>query len=172
MFDSPFHDPKADWRYQPASERQRARLNELGIPCGSVTKGQASDMLSAVQPPGIDEIEFLEFFGVSDAATLSQLDARKKIALIIADPDPENRIKWNNRPATLEQIALIQHFGGASPSDLTWCEADGIIKEKRRRRPQTTPTGLSPWVWIVIVVVAMILLLRSASVQNMLKEFY
>jgi hypothetical protein len=99
MFDSPIYDPKAAWRYQPASERQRIRLNELGIPCSAnVTKGEAANMISAVQVPGIEEIEFLEFFGISDAASLTQLHARRKIAIIIADP--ANRIKWTNRPAT------------------------------------------------------------------------
>src|SRR4051812_44121614 len=117
MFDSPIYDPQAAWRHQPATERQRNRLNDLGIPhSGNITKGEAANMISSVQAPKVDEIEFLEFFGVSDAASLRQLDARKKIATIIADPDPANKIKWINRPATPEQIALIQHFRGASPS--------------------------------------------------------
>lgn len=126
MFNSKIHDPKAAWRADPASDAQKVALKELGFRVSTaLTKGEAADLISAESDPDDDEIEFLSIFGVRDAASLNQLEARRAIARIVADPEDQKR--WEERPASKEQRDLIRHVEGSVPASLTMTDAETII---------------------------------------------
>lgn len=126
MFGNARYDPKASWRREPATEAQCGRLGDLGVnaPRG-LTKGEASDLISASIEPEPDEVEFLKFFGVKLPESATQLDARGKIIEIVGDP--KNKINWDARPASSAQKDIIRLVDGRVPRALTLVDADKII---------------------------------------------
>lgn len=126
VFDSKIHEPNARWRADPATDRQLKELATLGVPaCALLTKGEAADIISQHRPAELEDEEFLRFFGIKVPRDMTQYDAAQHIARIIADPD--NRQRWEARPATKFQRALIKHVEGSVPANLTEPEADKLI---------------------------------------------
>jgi hypothetical protein len=126
FFDSPLYDPHAPWRQEPATDRQRAALEKFGVDHHpEMTKGEAADLIGCHSTPDEEELEFLRFFRVPLCADASQYEARREIARIVAEP--ENRARWENRPASDEQHRLIEFVEGKVPDGLTATMAEALI---------------------------------------------
>jgi hypothetical protein len=127
MFGSALYDPEAPWRAEPATDAQYRHLSDLSVdaPRG-LTKGEASDMISAAVEPNPDEVEFLKFFGVTLPRLATQLDAKRRIADIVRDP--ANKLAWDARPATSEQKEIIRSVDGTVPRGITSVAADKLIR--------------------------------------------
>lgn len=133
MFGSALYDPEAPWRLEQATEAQYRHLTalDLNAPQG-LTKGEASDMISAAIEPDANEVEFLKFFGVILPPLATQLDAKRRIVDIVRDP--ANKLAWDARPATPEQKEIIRSVDGTVPRGITSAAADKLIKKLLGRR--------------------------------------
>lgn len=116
----------SDWRSDPATEAQKKRMREDGIKFSEkITKGEASDLIGSLLEPEDDQKEILKFFKAKNIAKMSQTDARKKIEEIFANPD--NKTKWDNRPASNEQKEIYNFFNITIPTNLSHKEAQKNI---------------------------------------------
>lgn len=90
----------ADWRHDPATEAQSAKLRELNVHApASLTKGEASDLISAHMEPDDEEMEILSYFKVRGRQKMSQLEARQTIAGLLSDP--ERAARWQQHKAAI-----------------------------------------------------------------------
>lgn len=116
----------SDWKNDPATEKQKKRLRDEGIPFRhGLTKGEASDLIGETEPAGAGDLEILRFFKVQKAFKFSQTEARKQVAALLSDP--ENRVKWENRPANKEQRDIYKFFSIPIPNRLKYKDAENCI---------------------------------------------
>jgi hypothetical protein len=120
-----------EWHFEPASERQLARLEREGLRGVTLTKGQASDLIGLSEPPDEADAEVLKFFGVPAASnqTMARAQARELLAL------KGNYERWQARPATSEQKAEIRFLGGKVPKALIATEAQRALHDLRDANP-------------------------------------
>lgn len=120
------------WFFDPVTDKQLRRLKENGttLPRGSLTKGQASDLIGLSEDPDDEDKEILKFFKVP-MRSLNQTTARYEVRKLFADP--EKKAAWDARPAELMQKEFLKHFGADIPKGLTKLEAQKIIAGLRTR---------------------------------------
>jgi hypothetical protein len=115
-----------DWRNDPATEAQKKRMHEDGIKFSKeITKGEASDLIGSLLPPGEEQDEVLKFFKVKGISQLSQTSAQQKIDEIFNNPD--NDVKWRSRPASKEQKVIYTFFKIPIPPKISHEEAQKNI---------------------------------------------
>lgn len=118
----------SDWRQDPATDAQKRRLEEEGIKFSSaILKGEASDLIGNTIVPEDHEISILKYFKVKGITKMSQTDARKKIEEIFSDPN--NKKRWEDRPAEKNQKDIYHFFKLPIPSGLNHKDADKFIGE-------------------------------------------
>lgn len=116
----------SDWRNDPATEAQKKRMHEDGIKFSKeITKGEASDLIGSLLPPGEEQEAVLRFFKVKGISLLSQTSAQQKIEEIFNNPNNES--EWRNRPASKEQKEIYRHFKIEIPAKLSHEEAQKNI---------------------------------------------
>lgn len=111
----------------PASEAQLSYLKRLGAtaPVG-ITKKEAIDLIGSYLKPSRAETELLKFFGVTSSA-MNQTEARRCIEEIFSDP--ANEAKWENRPASKEQLEILAFFRQPTRPKPTFSAAEKTIKD-------------------------------------------
>jgi hypothetical protein len=115
-----------NWRNDPATEAQKKRMHEDGIKFSKeITKGEASDLIGSLLPPGEEQEAVLRFFKVKGISQLSQTSAQQKIEEIFNNPNNES--EWRNRPASKEQKEIYRHFKIEIPAKLSHEEAQKNI---------------------------------------------
>jgi len=116
------------WRSEPATEAQKRRLREEGIRIrDKLSKGEASDLIGSTVEPSEWEIEQLKFFKVTGISQMSETDARRKLDELFEDP--ENHVRWENRPASKEQKEIYKFFGIKVPVRLKHKDAEKFLDE-------------------------------------------
>jgi len=82
------------WWADQATERQISRLEREQIYIQTeLTKGQCSDIISLLEPPGQAELDILRFFGVPKQGA-TEFEVNEQVRQIFTDP--ANREKWKN----------------------------------------------------------------------------
>ncbi|MEM7706697.1 MAG: hypothetical protein AAF358_14150 [Pseudomonadota bacterium] len=123
------------WYFDEPTDRQLKKLNELGLPgtwkgvCktlrrNSITKGMASDLIGLHYKPDENERAILRFFK-KPLSGVSQTEARQLIGEIFADP--QNKEKWENRPASPIEREFFRFFGLIAPKGLSTKQAKELI---------------------------------------------
>lgn len=98
--------PKID---PPATDSQKRYMDKLGLSyAATITKAQATALIGTRLEPESETIEILKYFRVSTKG-MHQTAARHRLAEIMADPN--NVARWEQRPATAEQIAQLTFYG-------------------------------------------------------------
>lgn len=117
-----------NWFFDEATERQYTKLEEEGfnLKKGSLTKGQASDIIGLFEDAEEDSIEILRFFKIP-LKGMSQSKARHTIGELFNDQG--NLRKWETRPATPMQKEFYKFFGIKVSQGLTHNDAENNIKE-------------------------------------------
>ncbi len=118
----------SDWRQDPATDAQKRRLEEEGIKfSSSILKGEASDLIGSTVDPDDHQILILKYFKVKGITKMSQTDARKEIEQIFSDPN--NKQRWESRPAEKSQKDIYKFFQLPIPSRLSHDDASRFIDE-------------------------------------------
>jgi hypothetical protein len=117
------------WYFDPVTERQQERLASDGfsLHAGSLTKGQASDLIDLLQPAEPHHADVLKFFKAPTTSmnkTVASVEAPRLLA------DPKKAAEWARRPAEPWQKECLRFYGATVPRALTADAADGLIKER------------------------------------------
>lgn len=93
--------PEDAWRDDPATEKQLDYLESLGgkIPSRGLTKGEASDRISKLEPIDEDDAKVLRYFKVSTKGVGKDAAARAVDALM---NDEAHKKAWAARPLSVE----------------------------------------------------------------------
>lgn len=131
------------WYFDEITERQKNRLDDLGIKVGrTISKGQASDLIGMHEPPDANALSILRFFKRSTKG-MNQTKARHEAAQIFSDP--ENVKAWENRPPTKEQKEFCKFFGLKMGKGLTAPEAEKLIREHESKLADEEDPRLDEW---------------------------
>jgi hypothetical protein len=118
------------WFYDDPTDRQLAKLDELGVnfkvQSGRMTKGMCSDIIGLFHKPDQDELEVLKFFKVP-VRGMNQSLARYETEQLLSDSD--NQEKWNNRPAPAKTKEFLKFMGVQVPTNLTLKQANALESE-------------------------------------------
>lgn len=113
------------WYFDRPTKQQREKLRELGIsPGGAMIKGHFSDLIGLTQPPDANDLEILQYFGLS-TQDLNQTVAREAVAVLLSDP--ENSTQWMARPASTIQREFYCWINLPVPDGLTYRDAQQFI---------------------------------------------
>lgn len=131
------------WYFDEATERQKNRLDDLGIKTGKpITKGQASDLIGIHEPADEQALAILRFFKKSTKG-MNQTRARHEVAQILSDPD--NVKAWESRPPTKEQKEFCKFFGLKMGKGLTAPDAEKLIAEHESKLAEDEDPRLDEW---------------------------
>lgn len=136
---NPTVDLGQKWRYEPASDRQIERIDDIFSDVDfsapkNLTKGQASDIIGLFEEPEDGELAILRFFKVTKPDELNQTECRIKIYKLLSDS--ANATAWEERPASIDQKAYIRYLGGTVPKNLKAKDADVSLVELTESNPQ------------------------------------
>ncbi len=132
------------WYFDQATERQLAKLDELGVPVKrrGLTKGQASDLIGIHEPPEEASLEVLRFFKVATRG-MNETKARHEVALIFADEAKARA--WKNRPASEIQKAFLAFFDLKHEKGITHAEASVVISNQESALAEKKDPLLDEW---------------------------
>jgi len=122
------------WYFDESTDRQIDRLARSGLKLKreGLLKGEASGLIGLMEEPSDEDIEVLKFFK-SATRDMNQTTARAEVAHLIADP--QNKHRWETRPASKEQRDCIKFFATEVPKDMTHVDADALIDELSEANP-------------------------------------
>ncbi len=116
-----------DWRNHPSTKGQHYHLKRLGLSYSeTISRGQASDLISQHQAPTDDQLLMLEFFRAKATAPCSQHEANTLLEKLMSDP--ANRIRWEERICSSEQREILRFFKLPVRSQLKHRDADRLIE--------------------------------------------
>lgn len=135
----PTADLGAEWRMEPATDRQLAYLRDFSkegdIPVPrQVTKGQASDCIGLFKDPTDEEVEMLTFFKLREPALPTQTHYRWALAPLLADPQRVE--EWEARPANTRLKDEIRFLGGTVPQGTTQRDAVSLRDKLAEENPE------------------------------------
>lgn len=131
------------WYFDDVTERQKTRLDDLGIKAGkTISKGQASDLIGMHEPADENALAILRFFKRSTKG-MNQTKARHEVAQILSDPD--NVKAWESRPPTKEQKEFCKFFGLMMEKGLTASDAEKLITEHESKLAEEEDPRLDEW---------------------------
>lgn len=122
LIDSSTEEFVDGWYFDEPTEFQLKRLEEYGLLLTdkSLTKGQVSDLIGLYVKPDEHEAEILKFFKIP-LKGLNQTQARHQISLLFQGAD--NKLQWDNRPASAIEKEFYRLFGKPVPKNLTHLQA-------------------------------------------------
>ena len=116
------------WRADPATDRQCAKLLELGVePSPKITKGEASELISKKLKPDYERLEILRFFSIEISEEMTEYDANMLLSNLALDPS--NIQRYLGRSATQEQRQIFSFVIGHPPTQLSFVEAERAIAD-------------------------------------------
>lgn len=123
------------WYFDDITDRQELRLEEEGIEDAfAMTKGQASDIIGLHETADNEkDIEILKFFGLHQKRP-SETYVDHHVSMIMADP--ENKAKWENRPADAIQKEFFRFSKHTARKEVSHKEANKLIKQLCRQDKQ------------------------------------
>jgi hypothetical protein len=131
-----------DWYFDPITDRQRNRLLEDGfeLDLGTLSKGNASDLIGLLMPPEPEDESVLRFFK-SSPLLLNQTRARHEAKRLLADPDCLAR--WSEQPAHAAQREVLRSYDVKVPKQLSATDADAFIQKTEKELAASNPELLA-----------------------------
>lgn len=125
------------WRDDPATDKQLDYLESLGgrIPARGLTKGEASDRISKLEPVDEEHAEVLRYFKVSTKGVGKDAAARAVEALM---NDEAHKKAWADRPLSVELKEFFRFAKLKVPSEMGY-EAAEALKIETLKSWHTSP---------------------------------
>ena len=133
-----------DWFFEPATNRQIEKLEELGIQVRSkdLNKGRASDLIGLFYPYDDEDREKLKHFKIP-LKGLNQSKARHELAKI---PQATMRQEgWKDRPASVLDREYLKFFKLSIPKGLTKRQAADLRDQHQSDLPDDQQSRLDDW---------------------------
>lgn len=114
----------------PASEGQIASIEraQISVTPSTLTRGHAADLIGLTTPPASREIEILNVLRFPISQIRNETIAQIKCIELLKNP--RNLERWQNRPSTAIQKALLDWFEISYPNDLTYRQANSLQFER------------------------------------------
>lgn len=116
------------WRDDPATDKQLDYLESLGakIPVRGLTKGEASDRISKLEPIDEDVAAVLRYFKISTKGFSKDSAAKAAEALL---NDETHKKAWAERPPSVEQKEFFRFAKLKVPRGIGNKEAEALKRE-------------------------------------------
>lgn len=133
------------WRSDPATQRQLDYIAELGgrPPPRGTTKGEASDLITSLQPAGDEHTAILKFFKVSTRG-ITNAQAVNAVESLMADE--ANRSLWANRPPNAVTKEFFRFIGRRLPSGVGHTDAEALKLQQLDLLKDAGDSRLGDWV--------------------------
>lgn len=117
--------PEDAWRDDPATDKQLDYLESLGgrIPARGLTKGEASDRISKLEPIDEDDAAVLRYFKVSTKGVSKDSAARAVEALM---KDETHQKAWADRPLSIELKEFFRLAKLKVPNEMGYEAAEAL----------------------------------------------
>lgn len=132
------------WKDEPATDKQLDYIESLGgkIPARGLTKGEASDRISKLQPIDESDAEVLRYFKVSTRGVTKDAAARAVIALM---NDEAHKKAWSERPPSLATKEFFRFAKLKVPSSIGYDEAENLKLETLKSWETEEASRRSDW---------------------------
>lgn len=116
------------WRSEPATDKQLDYIESLGgrVPARGLTKGEASDRITKLQPIDPDDAAVLRYFGLSTQEQTRDSVARVAEALL---NDEAHKKAWGERPPSQVLKEFFRFAKMKMPSGIGYDAAEALIAQ-------------------------------------------